>query len=45
MEIDVIKIYKDGIAQGHSEEAILAFIEYLESICLCNKAHNFEGVE
>ena len=45
MEIDVIKIYNDGIAQGHSEEAILDFIEYLESICLCNKAHNFEGVE
>lgn len=45
MEIDVIKIYKEGKEQGHDDEAILEFIEYLESIFICNKAHNFEGVE
>ena len=44
-EFDVIKIYKDGKAEGHSDEEILAFIEYLESIGMCNKAHNFDNKE
>ena len=38
MEIDVVKIYKESKLDGRSDEDILEFIEYLESIYLCNKA-------
>lgn len=38
MNIDVIKIYKQSKLKGRSDEDILAFIEYLESIYICNKA-------
>ena len=40
--IDVIKIYKQSKEEGRTDEEILDFIEYLESIEICNKAH--EGV-
>lgn len=38
MDIEVIKIYKQSKLEGRSDEEILAFIEYLESIYICNKS-------
>lgn len=38
MYIDIIKLYKELKAEGKSDEEILDFVEYLESIDLCNKA-------
>ena len=36
---DVIKIYKDSKEQGATDEDILDYIEYLESIENCNREH------
>ena len=38
MDIDIIKLYKECKAEGRSDEEILDYVEYLESIYLCNKA-------
>lgn len=38
MDINVIKIYKESKAECRSDEEILEFIDYLESIYNCNKA-------
>lgn len=38
MEIDIIKLYKECKAEGRSDEEIIYYVEYLESIYLCNKA-------
>ena len=38
MEIDIIKLYKELKAEGRSDEEILDYVEYLESIYLCNKS-------
>lgn len=43
MEIDIIKLYKECKLEGRSDEEILDYVEYLESIYLCNKA--MEGLE
>jgi hypothetical protein len=43
MDIDVIKLYKECKEEGRSDEEILDYVEYLESIDNCNKA--MEGLE
>ena len=38
MDIDIIKLYKECKAERRSDEEILDYVEYLESIDNCNKS-------
>lgn len=38
MDIDIIKLYKELKSEGRSDEEILDYVKYLESIDNCNKA-------